>query len=117
MFSLLSWVFSLMAMACLSAAMSKHQRDIFQQTPSLTQTKLLHWAGWCLLALSLLPEYLQNNPSIALPHWLGIVTFTALATALILAYKPQRLLLVNSCSLIMAAIIILDSAVERLLSS
>ena len=70
----------------LALAMDRHHEQIFARRPSARTSRLLGWAGWLVLGLSLPPAVMAWGWAIGLPAWLGLLT---LAAAVLLRLRPH----------------------------
>jgi hypothetical protein len=77
------------AFTLIAASMDRHQDQL--GTEHLQPARLQAWrlGGYALLALSLAPCLVRWNASVAVAAWLGLLTFAAMALALLLTYAPQ----------------------------
>lgn len=92
MMALLSLSLALAGLAGIAAAMPKHQRGLFGNTPSARLTAALALGGWLLLAASLATALFAWPPAIALAGWTGFLTGAIFIVALFLTYRPKALL-------------------------
>lgn len=77
------------AFTVIAASMDRHQDQLGTEQLLPARLQAWRWAGFALLAVSLAPCLLRWGPSVAVAAWLGLLTFAALALALLLTYAPQ----------------------------
>lgn len=77
------------AFTLIAASMDRHQDQL--GTEQLQPARLRAWqlGGYALLAVSLAPCFVRWNASVAVAAWLGLLTFAAMALALLLTYAPH----------------------------
>lgn len=80
----------------LSAAMQKHQKQLFARQLDDQQSKKYQVLGWLAILISCVLAVWHTNLSIGLSHILGIVTFNALFIAWCLNYYPKKLLKISA---------------------
>ncbi len=87
--ALASILLAFAAFTVIAASMDRHQDQL--GTDRLQPARLMawRWCGFALLAVSLAPCLLRWGPSVAVAAWLGLLTFAAMALALLLTYAPQ----------------------------
>ena len=76
----------------LSAAMPKHQKQMFAQQLSLKQTRQWQILGWISIVISCILAIWQSNWTIGLSYILGMISFNALLITWCLNYYPNKLL-------------------------
>jgi hypothetical protein len=86
------------ALACagfagLCLSMERHYEQVFgsRRIPPSRQ-RVSRWAGWALLAASVLPAVLQHGWGFGLVWWAGVLHAAALLLALTLTYAPRLVL-------------------------
>lgn len=90
-----SWLaglcFAYAGFAALALAMDRHYADAFGRGESLAPAlrRAMQWAGSLGLALSLLANVATAGWAFGGLSWLGVLTLSALALTLLLAYVPR----------------------------
>lgn len=74
---------------CLCLSMSKHYRQVFGAAPSVPMSRLLRWAGWCLLLCSWGGWLLTDGGFIGSLLFIGLLPLAGLPVALLLPYRPR----------------------------
>ena len=86
----------------LALAMDRHHEQIFARRPSARTSRLLGWAGWLVLGLSLPPAVMAWGWAIGLPAWLGLLTLAAAVLLLLLPHAPRAALRLGPAALVCA---------------
>jgi hypothetical protein len=85
---LIAFVLALAGFTALALAMRRHHRDLFGRFPSVKRSVILRVVGGTALILSLAPCVFRADWPVGLVLWLGLLTVSALAVALMFAYRP-----------------------------
>ncbi|AZQ84777.1 DUF3325 family protein [Colwellia sp. Arc7-635] len=81
---LVSIIAQAMGLICLSLAMNKHFKLVFNSNPTSIVSLVLTLSGWLLISLSiLLVVLLSSHISIAVIYWLAILSINILLLTLI----------------------------------
>ncbi|PNQ96905.1 DUF3325 domain-containing protein [Azospirillum argentinense] len=86
----------------LALALDRHHEQVFARRPSARTSRLLVWAGWLGLALSLPPAVMAWGWGIGIPAWLGLLTVAAAALVLLLPHAPRAALRLGPAALLCA---------------
>lgn len=86
----------------LALAMDRHHEQVFARRPSAGTGRLLRWAGWMTLGLSLPPAVMTWGWAIGLPAWLGLLTLATAALVLLLPHAPRAALRLGPAALLCA---------------
>ena len=78
---LAAFALSYAALATLGLSQTRHHRRVYGRDPGGRRRRAGRWAGWMLLAAS--------AAATAGASFLGVVTVTAVAVALLLTYSPR----------------------------
>ncbi|NUB10470.1 DUF3325 domain-containing protein [Azospirillum sp. Vi22] len=85
----------------LALAMDRHHEQVLARRPSARISRLLGWAGWLGLVLSLPPAVMAWGWAIGIPAWLGLLTVAAAALVL-LPHAPRAALRLGPAALLCA---------------
>lgn len=103
-----SFFLALAGFTGLCLAMERHHEQVFgsRRIPS-GRGRRLRWAGWLLLAASLLPPVLAQGWGFGLVSWAGLLTAAALLLVLLLAYRPGVVAVLGAVSLPLGLLLLL----------
>lgn len=107
-----AWIALLLAVpafAALSQAMERHGAQAHSGLPCARVLWGWRAAGVLLLLMSLAACLHAWGTSVAVAAWLGVLTFAALAVALVLTYAENRLRAIAWCSLVLAILAMVAS--------
>ena len=76
----------LAGLVALALSMPKHHRDLFGKAPPRMRSLALRVGSWAALAASFATAIADQGVSVGIVLWLGMVTITALAVAMLLTY-------------------------------
>lgn len=89
---LLIWALSNLGLFGLASSMNKHQKQIYGQNLDAKKTRIAQVFGWVMLGIALAVCILQSDSlSNMISYWIGVLSFSALATGLLLSYHEQKL--------------------------
>lgn len=84
------FVLSVLAFACLAAAISRHGQVLLRRAPTAAQQQRLRLAGWSLLLLTVIVCCLGWQADVGLVMWLGWLTVAGLLLVLAISYWPGQ---------------------------
>ncbi len=87
---LLGFALAFAGFTLIAATMDRHQDDLAPRGLAPRPALAIRLAGFALLGLAMLPGLRLYGTSIGLAWWCGVLTFAALALALLLTYRPRQ---------------------------
>ena len=87
--TLAAFALSYAALMTLGLSQTRHHRRVYGRDPGSRRRRAGRWAGWMLLAASAAATVSAWGPATAAIAFLGVVTVTAVAAALLLTYAPH----------------------------
>jgi len=89
---LLSFSLTLGGIAGLTAAMSKHQRALFDRTLNGRLSAFTRIAGWLLLVASFAAAMIGWTPTVGAVAWVGLLAAAIMIAAVSVTYRPKQFL-------------------------
>lgn len=83
---LLVWSISTLGFLALAIGMEKHQKQLLSQPLTQKQTQLSQGLGWLILILALIVAIMHYHIANGISYWVGVMTFAACFTLLMLSY-------------------------------
>ncbi|ABV35954.1 conserved hypothetical protein [Shewanella sediminis HAW-EB3] len=83
--------FSYLAFGCLSLAMFSHFRGAFKRSPNQTQSRVLYWSGWIILAASYYAGVVYQGFAYGSILFTGLLSLAGLLVILTLSYRAHHL--------------------------
>ena len=87
--TLAAFALSYLAFVTLGLTQVRHHRRVYGCDPGSRRRRGGRWAGWMLLAASAAATAVAWGPATAAVAFLGVVTVTAVAVALLFTYSPH----------------------------
>lgn len=100
----IAWLLAVPAFAALSQAMERHGAQDHGSLPPARVLWIWRGAGLALLLGALAVCLHHWGTSVAVAAWIGVLTFAALAVALVLTYAEHRLRGLAWASLVLAIV-------------
>ncbi|AOA57605.1 DUF3325 domain-containing protein [Acinetobacter larvae] len=86
----LLWSAMTLGLFSICSSMSKHQKQVFEKTLSVQQSKILFYLGWGILIISFIYSLFRYSPSLGMSYWVGAISFAALLVGFTLSYLEKH---------------------------